>query len=946
MSVPSISPRLFGRDAQLAALQQRLQSVGEGQGGLALVSGEAGVGKSRLLNAALRLPEATRCAQLRVTCLEGDEAEPYALARALIVAARGHPADVIRDRAPEAERQVRQVQEGLLDLLEEARGGRPMVVTVEDVHWSDGPSLQVLLALALQPAGQPGPFLFMLSYRPQPSSAALAGFLADTKRLRLGEVIHLAPLSTADTARMVRAMLGLQTTLPPGLLHEIMAASEGIPFLVEELLHAFLKQGRLEREGAGWRFHRGAELSVPEALRQAIEGRLLQAPREVIAVAEQAAVAGHLVDASRLAHLCAMDEMDLFAALRALIDMQVLVQNADGTITFRHALTREAIRTRLLRVERQAMHRRVARMLEAEGGMSAAALAYHWAEAGDEERAATYAAEAAEQAAALHAHREAIAHYDLALAGEAGKREAILKALGEHYHALGEHEEAVAYYRQAQVGYQEAGDKVAVALLDLHIGEAYGQERLRKEALESLQAAFEALPEGHPQRWRAAFQLGVQQAASGRQAAAEAALLAAAGAAKAAAAADAAGDNVVARLRVGYELSGLRARRGDWAALEEAAQGVLHEAPEDSDEGLALRHDAHAALGSVAYYRGALQETLAQFTACLHIADRRGLLNDRALAHWNLATNALYHLGRWHEAREHLARMQALALEGLVDAALTFEKWLDGAWEEAAERWLDSWPGLQASDDLEVEMAFGRRIADVLLALERFEEALAFLTPLLDRLGQHQARSYELQLIPRQVEALAQVGDDGALSLAQEGLELARELGGRPAEGLLLRGRALALQQAGAWLDAFASYEAAIGILETLPMPYEAARTERAAGLARLARGRRGDRQRGAALLRRAQQEFADLGARRDENATEAILAAAGLVEERAGGPGPLTAREQEVAKLVTEGLSNGEIAERLYITEKTAAYHVGNILNKLGFNSRVEIAVYMTQQE
>jgi DNA-binding NarL/FixJ family response regulator len=98
--------------------------------------------------------------------------------------------------------------------------------------------------------------------------------------------------------------------------------------------------------------------------------------------------------------------------------------------------------------------------------------------------------------------------------------------------------------------------------------------------------------------------------------------------------------------------------------------------------------------------------------------------------------------------------------------------------------------------------------------------------------------------------------------------------------------------------------------------------------------------------LRRARQQFADLGATRDENATEAILSAAGLAGERERGPGPLTVREQEVAELVAQGLSNAEIAEQLFITEKTAAYHVGSILTKLDFTSRVQIAVYVTERD
>lgn len=936
MKAEAVSPELFGRDTELAELQQRLEAASSDRAGVVLLAGEAGVGKSRLLSEALQRPEASRFVQIRVNCLEGDETEPYSLTRSLIAAAAGSAAGaaaVAMDPAPEAERQVRQVQQALLALLEKARRERPLLVVVEDIHWSDSPSLQVLLALSLYR----GPLLLLLSYRPRPMTPGLASFLAEVSRLRLGTTISLEPLSSADTSRMVRAMLDLQEMLPPALLYEIMTATEGIPFLVEELLHALVERGDLEPDGSGWRFRRGTALAVPHSLRHTIEARLLPQLRAVIAVAEQAAVLGQLVNVARLARLSDLDEDALFGVLQTLVEAQILVRHHDGSIAFRHALTREAIRTRLLQAERQRLHRRVASMLVAEGGVSSSTLAYHWFQAGEVRQAAQHAWQAARKAATLHAHREAIAHYRLALSGKAGPEEEILSALGDHHQALGEREAAIARYQEAQAIYRAAGNTTAVAILDLRIGMVHEQHRFRKEAVENLQAAFTKLPVDHAERWRAGLYLGLQQAASGSHEAAEITFRAAA---------EAAGDKAVARLRIAYEMCGLRARRGDWAALEEAAQRVLREAPKESDEGLALRHDAHAALGSVAYYRGALEAALEHFTACLRIAGQRNVVNKQALAHWNLASNALYHLGRWHEAREQLAKVQALATDGPAQAALIFELWLNGHWEEAAQRWLRSWPELLESDDLEVEMAFGRRIADLLLALGRPVEALQLLTPLLVRLRRFEARSFELQLVPRHAEALARMGDEQALAVAEEGLLLARKLGGRPAEGLLLRARGLARQQAGLWLDAFADYERAVAILEELPMPYEVARTRREAGLARLARGRRGDRQRGADFLRYARQQFADLDASRDESATDAVLSAAGLADERERGTGPLTVREQQVAELVTQGLSNGEIAERLFITEKTAAHHVGNILNKLDFTSRVQIAVYVTRQQ
>ena len=92
--------------------------------------------------------------------------------------------------------------------------------------------------------------------------SGLAAFLADVSRLRLGQTIRLQPLAAADTGRLIRAMLDLQGTLPPALLHEIMAVTGGNPYLVEELVHTLVQRGDLAPEGSGWRFRPGATVAV------------------------------------------------------------------------------------------------------------------------------------------------------------------------------------------------------------------------------------------------------------------------------------------------------------------------------------------------------------------------------------------------------------------------------------------------------------------------------------------------------------------------------------------------------------------------------------------------------------------------------------------------------------------------------------------------------------
>jgi DNA-binding CsgD family transcriptional regulator len=250
---------------------------------------------------------------------------------------------------------------------------------------------------------------------------------------------------------------------------------------------------------------------------------------------------------------------------------------------------------------------------------------------------------------------------------------------------------------------------------------------------------------------------------------------------------------------------------------------------------------------------------------------------------------------------------------------------------------------LLPAGDLEVHTAHGRRLIDLLIALGRTQEALDLAQDVLARVRTVAALSFELQLAPREAEALARLRRPEALPVAEGSLELATKLGGRPAEALLLRARALALKNAGNWHEAFAGFEAAQERLAALGMRYEEARTLREAGLARLARGRRGDRERAAESLQAARRLFDSIGARRDSSATAGIISAAGLERRERAQRSVLSAREQDVARLVASGLTNREIADRLFITEKTAAYHVGTILSKLGFATRAQIASYVS---
>jgi tetratricopeptide (TPR) repeat protein len=629
----TVSPLLIGRASELAALSEAVERPGGGA--VLLVSGEPGIGKSRLISAFL---DEARFACLRVACLEPDHSEPYAVLSDLLAGAGVKAADVPWE-GQEAQAQTRKALRLVREALDRFGAGRTAVLAIEDVQWADTPSLQVLLALARDAHG----LALLLSYRTDSMAPALAAFLDDLNRLRVASEVPLGPLSPADVGRMAVALLG-GGVLPPGFVEELMRFTEGNPFLIEEVVRSFVDSGALFSAADGWHRDRALPLEAPSSLRHAVEARLQQLPAKAAALCRLAAVVGHSPDPALLREVSGLDEQEFVDLLRLLADAHFLRPGPDASISFRHSLTRASVLSSLLQPERALLHRRVAAALEGKDEAPLAALAYHWSQAGDADRAGDYGRRAGDHAARLNAHREAIAGYSLALAGGAGDPSHVLAAIGNEYSALGELDDGLAYYRQAKE--RRPNDDEFHALLDLRAGMALSRDRRRVEAVTYLEKALSALAPEHEDRWLAGMTLALQYAAQGRYAEAESTLRHAL---------EGAGVPTLGRLRLTYELGGLRALHGDWAALDDAGSLVLKEVSDDTDTALALRYDAHAALGTVAYYRGAFESAATHFRGCLSIADQRGLETDRGLALWNLSTNALYNLGRWQEARAILA---------------------------------------------------------------------------------------------------------------------------------------------------------------------------------------------------------------------------------------------------------------------------------------------------
>src|ERR1700751_129952 len=413
------SPRFVGRAAELDALERLLARAASGSGRAVLVAGEAGIGKSRLVSELEERARGRGGCGLVGGCGEVGEGElafaPIISALRAVMEGPGSVEWLAQPQrsalaslwpvvgAGEAAAGGRELMfEAVYRVLARLAEGRPVLLIVEDVHWIDASSRDLLAFLVRN--ARHDRIAVLTTYRPDELHRGhpLRPFVSELERSGRAERVDLAALRRSEVAEQLEAIAGRAPAAD--VLERIFTRCEGNPFFAEELLAS---ADAAARELPG---------SLREALLLRIEG-LSELTREVLRVA---AVVGRSVDHRLLASVVGVAEPDLFAALREAADHHVLVPSADGAIyMFRHALLREAIYDDTLVGERLRLHRAIAATLDAHreyaGAAPAAELASHWLAAGEERAALAASVEAASEAAAMHALGEAVVHIDRAL---------------------------------------------------------------------------------------------------------------------------------------------------------------------------------------------------------------------------------------------------------------------------------------------------------------------------------------------------------------------------------------------------------------------------------------------------------------------------------------------------------------------------------------------------
>jgi DNA-binding CsgD family transcriptional regulator/tetratricopeptide (TPR) repeat protein len=423
------SPTFVGRVEELLTLEAAKGRAADGEPAVVLVGGEAGVGKTRLvaeLTSRWDADDGTRV--LAGGCVPvGDGALPYApiveALRALVadvgvnevrglvgrswpelarlLPALGEPdRTILSDRAAQA-----RLFELVLGLLGRLGEQAPLVLVVEDLHWADR-STRDLLAFLVRNLRRER-LLLVVTYRNDESGQQRLGpYLAELDRGGRVERMELPRLDRAETGAQLVGILGAAPAAD--LVEEVFARSEGNPFFTEELLAAV-------RVGSG---------ALPATLRDLLRGRVQALPQRSLDLLAVVAVAGRRVPHRLLARVAGLDEPDLVDALRVVVDHQLLVTRpGEDGYEFRHALLGEVIDADLLPGQRTRLHAGYARALtdqpELAGtppAVAAAELAAHWDAAGEPTRAQP--AWVAAGLAAEHARAFAEAHQHFARALE------------------------------------------------------------------------------------------------------------------------------------------------------------------------------------------------------------------------------------------------------------------------------------------------------------------------------------------------------------------------------------------------------------------------------------------------------------------------------------------------------------------------------------------------
>ena len=988
LNKPVVCPVVIGRTTELTATYQLIESTKSGKGQILLVSGEAGIGKSRLVTEAKTHAMHSMCI-LEGNCFESDQSYPYAPVLDLL--RTFFNTHVIKDFLQSSDSEVSEfiklfpeLDNGILDigLLSERdphqekrrlfaalaqffidqTTRQPVLLIVEDLHWSDDSSLEFLLYLARRCTNQP--MLMIFTYRDDEVHASLRHWLAQLEREHQIQELALTRFSPNDVEAMLNAIFHKQYSKHLDLLDSLYTLTDGNPFFIEEILKSLIAGGELVFTDGRWVGRPANELHIPRNIQDAVQqriARLSEAAREILTIAS---VAGQRFDFALLQQLTNHDEQQLLALMKELIAAQLVIEESADQFAFRHALTRQAIYSDLLARERRALHKAIAETMERHYATTLDSylevLAYHYYKAEVWDKAFHYGQLAGDKAQALYAPHGVIEHYTQAL--HAAQHMTIIPSTtlyrrrGQAYEMLGDFEHAQKDYKQALDIAQSTHDDQAEWQSVVDLGFLWSERNYEQaglfyhQAIELARTLADPKLEAHSLNRMGNWHLNIEQPLEALRYHREA-------------------------LTIFHELHDQHgiAETLDLLGMTSYLGGDLVQGTVYYEQAIALfrelddRNGLTSSLATLALC-GATYQTNTMVSASTNLAEviqdtEQAFKIAREIDQRPAEAYALFQLALCLGSRGEYGR----ALESVQQSLEIAEEIEHRQWQTAAQTVLGGiYSGLlaysQAREYFEHALTLAREIgsmfwtriatgylASALISLGDLARADWVLKAELDLKTPTQTMAQRLMWCAQVELALAQGNPARALDIAGE--LITSDPNTSVERNILrvskLRGEAfMALQQP---IEAEASLTAAQAIAseqEARPVQW---RIYVSLGSLYQDQGRHKEAEQAFAAARIIIEELAT--AIENESLRDNFMRQATSILPHPRSPSPaqatkqafggLSKREREVAVLIAQGKSNREIADMLVLSERTIESHVSSILFKLDYTSRTQIATW-----
>jgi len=520
----ALCPVTVGREGETERLAAALEAARGGDGRAVVITGDAGLGKTRLAADIRRMATDAAMVSMWGGCSEAELALPYLpfleaignhLTQVDVHAIRGQLASGHRELAwlfPQLEldeppldpaadigQGKHRLFEAVLALVRTCAQPNGLLLILENLHGADASTRELLEYLVRRLRGAPVMLLVTCRLDGLDRRHPLPQAVEHWRRSGLVERIDLTPLTADHVGEMIRATVGIQT-VPLEVRRLLSARTEGNPFVLEEILKEALDRGAVSRHDPAWRHESLQRLRLPRTVRDSVLGRLADLPEEAAEVLRCASVLGRSFDYPLLVAISGCAPSEVQTALRTCVQQQLLEEDPDvqSHYRFRHSLTRESVYEDLLVPQREELHAAAAEALRARPGTPAVDLCHHLLAARRDQEAAPLGLAAAEQALRAHAYQDAARLYERILPlVEEDVRPDLLCRMGMAYLLAGDPARAERHLSGGVAALDALGRSRAAASYRLWLGRCHWERHHPDLAIAEYETARALLePEG------------------------------------------------------------------------------------------------------------------------------------------------------------------------------------------------------------------------------------------------------------------------------------------------------------------------------------------------------------------------------------------------------------------------------------------------------------------